>query len=474
MKKLLLIAALAMKQFVCFAQDAAPDPTFNQTGTGLRGLDHTSYRSISDIKLLANGQMMVSGDFTYYNGARHTGVVRLNADGSLDNSFKLDIKSYSPLFLAGEVTEALIQSDGKVIIYGEFDTVGGVRQQNFARLNSDGSRDASFNIDLDIADEWAGVDKVILRPDGKLYVKTYNINPLYNGDRFYRFLPDGTKDNSFQYAGSGFKFIDMYPDGKFLTVEDDEIRRYNADGTLDNSFPVITAFSNSFLTAFKILSDGSFIVGGWFTEYLGQPCKYLARFNSNGTFDNTFQPENVDQDYPMTIGQQADGKILVASASFAADAVFKRLHANGKIDSSFLMLPSDFNSNGGIKCFAIQPDHKIVAGGPFEAYRSTNHHTIMRLKGNTTGIEDIKAGQFMIQAFPSPATDVLNIKVNGLKSATVTLSICDAAGRIIRQWTDDNNGEYHKAINISDLQTGQYLLHINRDFPASRQFIITR
>ena len=69
------------------------------------------------------------------NGTNRYGLARLNSDGSLDNTFNPDVGGY-PIAL---------QPDGKVLIGGSFTTVNGTNRNRIARLNADGGLDTSFN-----------------------------------------------------------------------------------------------------------------------------------------------------------------------------------------------------------------------------------------------------------------------------------------------------------------------------------------
>ena len=84
-------------------------------------------------------------------------IARLNADGSVDASFNPDAN--------GAVNSLAVQPDGKVLVGGFFTTIGGQTRNNIARLNADGSADASFN---PVADNT--VISLAVQPDGKVLV----------------------------------------------------------------------------------------------------------------------------------------------------------------------------------------------------------------------------------------------------------------------------------------------------------------
>jgi hypothetical protein len=108
------------------------DNGFNTTGAGAIG------GAVQDILVLTNGQMIIVGDFTSYNGTNRSRVARINADGSLDTTFDVGAGPNSTVYGVAQ------QRDGKLIIVGDFTTVAGANRNRIARLNTDGSHDDGF------------------------------------------------------------------------------------------------------------------------------------------------------------------------------------------------------------------------------------------------------------------------------------------------------------------------------------------
>jgi uncharacterized delta-60 repeat protein len=107
-----------------------------------------------------DGKLMVGGEFNLINGVTMTGVARLNADGTLDTSFA------NPMFTSiYQIYSIAVQPDGKVIVGGYFSNVGGVTRNNLVRLNANGTVDDSFNPVLN-----GDVKSMALLPDGKIVV----------------------------------------------------------------------------------------------------------------------------------------------------------------------------------------------------------------------------------------------------------------------------------------------------------------
>ncbi|MGB0579742.1 MAG: LamG-like jellyroll fold domain-containing protein, partial [Limisphaerales bacterium] len=100
-------------------------------GTGFNG-------TILDVVALSNGQTLAAGNFVSFNGFTVSGLVRLNADGSLDTTF------VSPFEATAIVNELLLDPDGKIVAVGDFDLTGANGRRNVARLNADGTLDVNF------------------------------------------------------------------------------------------------------------------------------------------------------------------------------------------------------------------------------------------------------------------------------------------------------------------------------------------
>jgi hypothetical protein len=86
---------------------------------------------VEALALLSDGKILVAGSFRGFADADHSGVVRLNDDGSVDRSFHAGLED-------GSVMAMAVQSDGNVLIGGSFHTVHGVFRPYLARLRDDG------------------------------------------------------------------------------------------------------------------------------------------------------------------------------------------------------------------------------------------------------------------------------------------------------------------------------------------------
>lgn len=116
----------------------ALDTTFNP-GAGINPGD-TASSAIQAIALQSDGRIIIAGNFTTYNSVAINRVARLNADGSLDTTFN-NLGSGPN----DRVYSVAVDGSGRIILGGAFTSINGVLANRIARLNVDGSLDSSFS-----------------------------------------------------------------------------------------------------------------------------------------------------------------------------------------------------------------------------------------------------------------------------------------------------------------------------------------
>jgi len=127
-------AGLALSgHFMRFDKDWKPDFSFANQYEG-------DLRSCLSLKRLMDGKFLVAGLVGRMNGEVFSGLARLLPDGRIDHTFHCDITNA----MEGRVMDAVVQPDGRIVICGFFSKVNGVEVPHLARLNADGSLDASF------------------------------------------------------------------------------------------------------------------------------------------------------------------------------------------------------------------------------------------------------------------------------------------------------------------------------------------
>jgi uncharacterized delta-60 repeat protein len=294
--------------------DGNKDTTYN-VGTGF------TY-DVKAVAIQSDGKIIVGGLFTNYNRATENRIIRLNADGSKDSSFNTGT-GINGFGFSNYVYAIVLQSDGKILVSGNFTAYNGATRNYIIRLNPNGSEDNTFITGNGFNNV---VNAIALQPDGKIllggYFTTYN-GPTEN--KIIRLNPDGSKDNTFT-TGTGFNSgantIVVQSDGKILVggefttyngVTENRMIRLNADGSKDNTFTTGTSFNNG-VRSIALQSDGKILVGGDFTTYNGINENKIIRLNSDGSKDNTFATGagfNGIGNYINSIVLNSEGKIFV-------------------------------------------------------------------------------------------------------------------------------------------------------------------
>jgi uncharacterized delta-60 repeat protein len=381
------------------AADGDRDPTFNPGGSGADA-------GISAVAVQPDGKIIIGGGFNSYNGNSAVShfVMRLNADGTPDQTFNPG--GAGPNSGVGAIA---IQSDGKILIGGAFTSYNGDANASdkIMRLNADGTRDPTFNAGGIGADN--NVFAVAVQADGKILIGGFF--RAYNGDSaasdcVMRLNSDGTRDASFNPGGAGANFgvyaIAIQPDAKILIggfvtsyngddAASDCIMRLNSDGTRDTGFNPGGSGLNNRAIAIALQADGKILIGGDFFIYNGDgaPPDNIMRLNADGTRDLSFNGGGAGADSPIySVVVQSNGKILIGggrtyNGDASANDWIMRLKGDGTLDRSFN--PGGTGANSPVNAVALQADGKVLIAGDFTSYNgdSTAPDRIMRLLAET-------------------------------------------------------------------------------------------
>ncbi|MDY0215411.1 MAG: T9SS type A sorting domain-containing protein [Bacteroidales bacterium] len=448
MKKIIfLIFAFATIQ-VANAQ-CTLDPSF---GTG--GIVHIpiAYENAYGYAaaLQSDGKIVLAGN-TGVSSHLQAVFVRLNTNGTLDNSFGDGGIVLVPGTTTKHILEDVaIQSDGKIVATGRINTGSGF-SITLIRVNTDGSMDADFGSNGTVVFNLKETDvseAILIQPDGKYLIGGYS------DDNFtmIRVNTDGTLDNTFGTSGvattnfegspSGIFDFALQSDGKIVAAGyylNDESRfkfavvRYNIDGSLDLTFGTAGKLVLSIGPAFDFLmsvcvqSDGKILLGGH--TYIDFGPKYdivVARLESNGTLDYSFgiggyaKARIVEgENYVTDMKVQTDGKIILAGNTVSDGAIKEydlglvRFNSNGTLDLTFSptgMVSTDLNGMEDYgNALLLQTDGKIVATG----YSYNNHvaeFTAVRYTFPNVGMNETAGNNLSV--YPNPTNNIVKIEIN--------------------------------------------------------------
>jgi len=330
---------------VRYLADGSLDTSFGGDGQVTTDLGSDSIDDAYSVATQADGKVVVAG-YRAFGSIIDFGIVRYNNDGTLDTGFSDDGRQTVDFGGTDDLAFGVsVQADGKILVTG-------VSNSNFAltRLNADGSLDNSFDTDGQVTTDFSGgYDggwEVATQADGKIVVSGFTYNTATSNYEFAlaRYNTNGSLDTSFDldgkatvdfFAASGDDFgfgMALQADGKILVTgevynpttgdTDFGVARFNADGSLDTSLDGDGKLTTSFTvgdneTSVDVVaqSDGKFVVAG--SAYQGMTFD-IARYNTDGSLDTSFSGDGlmrVDAGLSMnaafSVAIQPDGNIVV-------------------------------------------------------------------------------------------------------------------------------------------------------------------
>lgn len=303
------------------------------------GIEFDNFVNVAHVQ--KDNKVVVGGKYKKVdNNSNHKYLVRLTSDGTIETGY---IKGTG---FDGEVTCIGEQSDGKLIIGGSFSTYNGDSSYRIIRLNTDGSKDATFNTGRGFN---SAPYVIVVQADGKIMVGGHFTS--FNGastDYLVRLNSNGSKDNSFT-TGKGFFWVGSAPAVGAITIQ----------------------------------SDGKYLISGNFTSFDNNTAYRLVRLNTNGSYDNTFKFSGLDKAANHMVIQK-DGKIVIGGDfnKIGSKTVYKiaRLWPAGQLDTTGFMVGSGFDES--VFCLAVQSDDKLYAGGFFSSFNGVSNNSLIRLNAN--------------------------------------------------------------------------------------------
>ncbi len=377
-------------------------------------------------------------------------LIRLNTDGSTDNTFGTS-GMVTTDFAGGDdrAFAIAIQTDGKIVLAGQAYN-GSDLDIALARYNTNGTLDNTFGTSGKITKAIGTGDElayaVALQTDGKIVV----CGSCWNGTSYdlalLRYTTNGTLDNTF--GTSGVETLDvggndnygiglaLQTDGKIVTcgytavgTGDFAISRFNTNGTLDNTFgttgTVITDFNTSNDAPYSVIIqlNGKIVVAGT-TSVGGSSVDFaLARYNTDGTLDNTFgtsgeaiTPVGPGNDWTTSMVLQPDGKVVVAGYGYNASS------------TDVIEVVRYFISPTGINEIQDENDNTIIYPNP--AKNSITVTTSLQAKDNILSIYNIQGQLVFTQPLLSNKAD---INIENLATGVYTIKISNTENTVIKR-----------------------------------------
>jgi len=511
---ILLFTAISSESF---AQAGILDSTFAKNG-----IDTCSSCGFISIKFNSNGKILGGASFDPPND--RFAVTQSKQNGTLDSSFGINGVTEVPQGINSYYYpySISVQSDGKIIEAGN--CWDGIKQKwsfVLARFDTTGIVDSSFNNDGEVLTSFNtlgasdyGYDATI-QSDGKIVQVGMGID---NSHTHYfaivRYNQNGTIDNSFGTSGKVLTTIgNAAPYARSVIVQPDSkilvggysasaasfpvcfaLARYNSNGFLDNAFgtggKVTTYFGaggssgnnldDDEAYCIALQPDGKIILAGY--SYLGSDTFTtfaLARYNTNGSLDNTFgiggkvrmQVPGYKGSLLRAITLQEDNKIIAVGSCcnmeqcYDQNFVVARYNTNGLLDSTFgtngIVISQLDDASNAANSVITQSDGKILVGGG-----SMNYGILARyLSGLNVGIVDLNSAGNSVFIYPNPIEQNATLKYTLQNQEAISIRLFDVQGKIIKTFIENENqrvGEHQQEIVLPDnLSSGSYLIVIS-------------
>jgi len=514
MKKLVLLAGLMLFAFQCLSQSIIPDAGFGNNGVAV--VPEAGKSSvIHSIAIQNDGRIVAAGENYDDSLNLHTSIMRLLADGTIDNSFGTGGKVNLAVGWHDGLQSVAIQPDGKIVVAGNQTEIIDdpsnpnpgviiVTEPFIIRYQSNGTLDSAFGTNgihhLDILDNYAtrSASSIALLPNGKIIVGG-TLSILSLPQMFLVGLnSDGTYDNGFginglgRYtieAGKGAVLFDVHVqvDGKLLlagysgtasvvSLPDTRmaVARVNMNGSLDASFanagvgalPVSINNPNPFDVAKSVKTDanGKIVLAGGASNALA-----IVRLNTNGLPDQSFGQGGIVYDNSRVTADGLcvlnNGRLLITGLKantnpYTTDITLSRFTANGGVDASFGIAGDmliDESEKDRAYAFTVQPDNKILlAGHSVDQVSGNASFTLWRYSDINTGISQTSL-QDIITLYPNPATENIIVNFSEAPSLPVVLKLYDITGKNVITTIVQSQSV---TLNLQQQAKGVYLLQV--------------
>jgi uncharacterized delta-60 repeat protein len=464
------------------------DATFNATGKKL--LQFASLSTAEDVAVQPDNKIVMVGGCNHISfGFFPICLVRLNEDGSYDNTFGSNNFGYALTNIpggngTGGGEEIALQSDGKIVVAG---WTGYWNEETtfVARYNANGTLDTSFGTDGFVKTVVNGSSRpreAIIQPDGKIVIVGFCGNSTNQRQFVARYLPNGALDDSFGQAGivrvdtagnnAAGSSIGLQADGKIVTggsvwtpagapVPSGSLllTRLNADGSLDASFDedgfktIVFGTSSAFfngIVALAVQADAR-ILAVTFTNL-------LYRFNADGSLDTSFDEDGsrvaltgTATPYDLTVS--TSGKITVVgvpayNGSNYLELQFRvsRYLPNGAPDTSF--------SDDGFLNIEVAASRQDAAHAA--ALDSFGRSVVTGFSATGVGPNPWEWGQMSIVRLVAPRVQSVGFSgrvsdTDGRAVASASVTLTDAAGTTYTGRT--NPFGYFRLTNVPTAQT---------------------
>ena len=434
-----------------------------------------------------NGKYIILGTFSNFNDNNCRGIVRLNADGSVDNTFNAGTGFASTLYGNNFNLKSIVQlSNGKYLIGGAFDSYNGQTVRNLALINSDGTLDTSFS-----GTEGDLNSITSLYRDGSKILVAGNLTTI-NGQlaagqtgarRLVRLNMDLTIDNSFSYTHHGItndiaKIGDEYVlvGNNLGQAQNRNILLVNSDGSINSDFNQgtgITGGAEAVVVRYTSGEGDLIYVGGTMSAYNGTAVGGIMALKRDGTLHSSstttagfsgglVRALHVDQQYNRLLAGGSfthyDNEVRTGLASLSHCSAISPVDFD--VDDEYityqngvLSTTSDWDSYiQWVNCDGDVPvddargySFTPTVNGSYKAihYADCIYETECITVANV-GIDEVASEDFKV--YPNPSNGILNITLPSVQDLT-TITVYDLVGKVTFTQTVANTDQVKLSLN---------------------------
>lgn len=248
-----------------------------------------------------------------------------------------------PLTTNGIVYAVAEQSDGSVIVGGDFTEIAGVARSNLARFLPDGSFDENWTASTD--------------------------GPVHA-------LAVGADDSVFV----GGLFVTAGGEGRSC------LAKFSASGAVDQNWAPLAIAT---VRALAVADDGSVFVGGYFTVISGEPRNHLAKLSGSGAgaLDENWTVSTNSRVYALATDSAGALYVAGSFASIGGQSLpYLAKVSSGDpatVDTAWTPTP-----NGPVTALRLDGNGQLYVGGTFESIGGASRGNLARLSASGSGSAD--------------------------------------------------------------------------------------
>ncbi|HEY9117373.1 MAG TPA: hypothetical protein VIN11_06075, partial [Roseivirga sp.] len=358
---------------------------------------------------------VVGSNQTFENNARGV-VYKVSGDGTIDATFDAGTQESIQLF------GAILQKDGKIFLHGAFTSFKNTSTpSSYIRLNADGSIDTTFNLNIGAniinVNSTRNMTRAVMDQEGNYYITGCVLLNTGSGIRVFSLKSDGTVNNNFSQISApthtngcvynlGFQIAknEKFYLGLQFTLNESISRNgfmsFDKTGTISSVNPTVEAPSSE-MRAIMQYREGKTLVSGKFFKINGERTIDLAMLKADGSLDTSFQPDfdlgANSNNRIFAMDSTIEGKLLIGGQLRFSGQIraLHRLNPNGTLDNTFVSKIS--TEADGIKVIQVLSNGKyLVAGTQLQNIDNgtLGHIAIMNSDGSVSQIFNILPNKF--------------------------------------------------------------------------------